>query len=127
VIVLDTHAWLWWLGGTARLGRTAARRLVGAAAIGVPAICCFEVAAAVRRGRLALDRGVADWLDAALATPRVVLLPLTPRVAVRASDLAGFHGDPADRLIVATALEVGSPLVTRDRDIRRSKLVETIW
>jgi PIN domain nuclease of toxin-antitoxin system len=46
---------------------------------------------------------------------------------VRASSLAGFHGDPADRLIVATALEAGSALVTRDGAIRRSKLVETVW
>jgi PIN domain nuclease of toxin-antitoxin system len=127
VIVLDTHAWLWWLSGTARLGRVAGRRIDEADTIGVPAICCFEVAAAVHRGRLALDRGVLDWLDAALATPRVALLPLTPRVAVRASSLIGFHGDPADRLIVATALEAGSALVTRDGAIRRAKLVETVW
>lgn len=127
MIVLDTHAWLWWLGATPRLGRSAARRIEDADAIGVPAICCLEVAAAVHRGRLALDRGVLEWLDAALATPRVALLPLTPRVAVRASSLAEFHGDPADRLIVATALEAGSALVTRDGAIRRAKLVETVW
>lgn len=127
MIVLDTHAWLWWLGGMARLGRMAARRIEDADAVGVPAICCLEVAAAVHRGRVSLDRGVLEWLDVALATPRVTLLPLTPRVAVRASSLAGFHGDPADRLIVATALEAGSALVTRDGTIRRSKLVETVW
>lgn len=126
MIVLDTHAWLWWLSGTARLGRVASRRIDDADMIGVPAICCLEVAAAVHRGRLALDRGVLDWLADALATPRVALLPLTPRVAVRASSLTGFHGDPADRLIVATALEAGSALVTRDGAIRRSKLVETV-
>lgn len=127
MIVLDTHAWLWWLGGATRLGRRAARRIESADSIGVPAVCCFEVAAAVQRGRIGLDRGVLEWLDAALAAPRVILLPLTPRIAVRASALSEFHGDPADRLIVATAIESGAPLITRDTAIRRSRLVETVW
>ncbi len=54
-------------------------------------------------------------------------LPLTPRVAVRATTLGDFHGDPADRLIVATALIESCPVVTRDRRIRRYKAVSAIW
>lgn len=127
MIVLDTHAWLWWVSEPARLGRKAEEAIASAHVIGVPAICCFEVAAAVSRGRVVLDREVGAWLDAALALPKTELLPLTPRVAVRAAALQSFHGDPADRLIVATALIESCPIATRDRLIRRYKAVSSIW
>lgn len=127
MIVLDTHAWLWWVSAPARLGRDAARMLAAATRVGVPAICCLEVAAAVSRGRITLDRDVGDWLDAALSLPRVKLLPLTPRVAVLATTLDDFHGDPADRLIVAAALAESCPLITRDQRIRRYKTVSSVW
>ena len=94
---------------------------------GIPAISCFEVAAAVSRGRIVLDREVDAWLDAALSLPKAELLPLTPRVAVRAATLEGFHGDPADRLIVATAIVEACAIVTRDRRIRRYKGVLSVW
>lgn len=127
MIVLDTHAWLWWVSDPSRLGRAATAALAKASRIGVPAICCLEVAAAVERGRIVLDRDVDAWLDAALSVPHVALLPLTPRVAVRAVALPGFHGDPADRVIVATAMLEACPVVTRDRGIRRYKAVESVW
>jgi PIN domain nuclease of toxin-antitoxin system len=127
MIVLDTHAWLWWVSEPGKLGRAAAEALAVATRIGIPAICCLEVAAAVSLRRISLDRDVGDWLDAALSLPKTVLLPLTPRVAVRATTLEAFHGDPADRLIVATALIEGCPVVTKDRRIRRHMAVTSIW
>ena len=127
MILLDTHAWLWWVSDPARLGRKATNALAASARIGIPAISCFEVAAAVRRGRIVLDRDVDAWLDAALSLPKAELLPLTPRVAVRVAALEGFHGDPADRLIVATAIVEACAIVTRDRHIRRYKGVLSVW
>jgi PIN domain nuclease of toxin-antitoxin system len=127
MIVLDTHAWIWWASDPAKLGRKG-RAAIGAADwIGVPAVCCFEVAAAVARGRLGLDRAPLEWIEQALALPRVRLLPLTPAVSVRATQLGGFHGDPADRLIVATAVLESATLVSRDRNIRGYPSVTTIW
>ncbi len=127
MILLDTHAWLWWVGEPSKLGRGARSALATATRVGVPAICCFEVAAAVRRGRIVLDRDVGAWLDAALSLPKTELLPLTPRVAVRAATLEDFHGDPADRLIVATAMVESCAVVTRDRRMRRYKGVSSVW
>jgi PIN domain nuclease of toxin-antitoxin system len=115
VTVVDTHAWIWWVSEPARLGRTARRALDRATHIGVPAICCLEVAALAARRRITLDRPPLEWMNASLALPHVELLPLTPAVAVRAAALpAAFPGDPADRLIVASALLEAAALVTRD-------------
>jgi PIN domain nuclease of toxin-antitoxin system len=127
VIVLDTHAWLWWVADPAKLGGRGAAALAATPRIGVPATCCLEVAAAVARGRVVLDRDVSEWLESALSLPRTVLLPLTPRVAVQATTLGDFHGDPADRIIVATAILEACPIVTKDRRIRRHKGVTSIW
>ena len=126
--VVDTHAWIWWVSEPGRLGVKARRALDNARRIGVPAICCLEVAALAARGRISLDRPTLEWLHDALAVPRVDLLPLSPAVAVKAAALpASFPGDPADRLIVATAQVETAPLVTRDERIDRASVVTTIW
>ena len=127
MIVLDTHAWIWWASEPARLGRRGRAAIEAADRIGVPAVCCFEVAAAAARGRIALDRAPLEWLEQALALPRIDLLPLTPAVAVKATQLGAFHGDPADRLIVASALLEHAALVTRDQNIRAHGGLATIW
>jgi PIN domain nuclease of toxin-antitoxin system len=126
--VLDTHAWIWSVSEPARLGKGARRALDGAKRIGVPAICCLEVATLAARGRITLDRPPLEWIHEALALPRVELLALTPAVAVKAAGLpAAFPGDPADRLVVATALIESAALITRDDRIQRSGVVETVW
>lgn len=126
--VIDTHVWLWWLSEPGRLTKAARRALETAQRIGVPAICCLEVATLAAKGRITLDRPALDWMRDALAAPRVELLPLTPAVAARAAGLpAAFPGDPADRLIVATAIIEAATLVTKDDRIRQSETVRTIW
>jgi PIN domain nuclease of toxin-antitoxin system len=128
MIVLDTHAWLWWVSQPDLLGRAARRALRAARRIGVPAICCLEVALLEQRGRIRLDRATLDWLNEALATERTELLPLSPAVAVRASSLpAAFPGDRADRLIAATAIVESATLVTKDARILASGVVTAVW
>ena len=63
MIVLDTHAWLWWVSDPSRLSRAAHRRIRTATQIGISAISCLEVATAVTKGRITLDREVLDWLE----------------------------------------------------------------
>ncbi len=127
MIVLDTHAWIWWASDPQKLGRKGRAAIEGAARLRVPAICCLEVAAAAARGRIRLDRAPLDWLEQALALPKVELAPLSPAIAVRATQLGEFHGDPADRLIVATALVEGAAVVTRDQNIRMYASVSSVW
>jgi PIN domain nuclease of toxin-antitoxin system len=82
----------------------------------------------VEKSRLELDREVGLWMRQALAAPRIRLAPLSVEIAVRSTALGGgFHGDPADRLIVATALESGSALVTKDEKLRSYEKVVTVW
>lgn len=127
MIVLDTHAWLWLASEPARLGRSGRAALRRDQVRGVAAISCWEVAMLAARGRIALDRDPVAWMEEALAAERLELLPLTPAVAATSAALADFHGDPADRLIVATALVHGATLLTRDERIRAAGAVKTVW
>lgn len=78
--------------------------------------------------RIQLDRPVERWVDIALALPGIQLAPLEPAIAVRSTKLPGeFHPDPADRIIVATALENSVPILTPDERIRSYPHVQTVW
>jgi PIN domain nuclease of toxin-antitoxin system len=127
VIVLDTHAWLWLVSDPEQLGSAGRRAIARDRSRGIAAITCWEVAMLVARGRIELDRDPVTWMDDALAAEDVELLPLTPAVAVASTQLGSFHGDPADRLIVATALTHGAVLITKDERIRDLNLVKTLW
>ncbi len=129
MILLDTHVWIWWAAETPRrLSARARRAIAESPSIAVSAISPWEVAMLVTKGRLELDRDVLVWIRQALALPRVTLVPLTPEIAVRSTRLgAGFPGDPADRILVATARELGASLVTKDRILRSAEGVRTVW
>ncbi len=128
MIILDTHAWIWWVSEPGRLGKKAARAVRSARSLGVAAISCWEVAALHEKGRIRLDRSPLDWIEESLALPGVELLPLTPAVAVRAAQLGpAFPGDPADRLIAATALVQSASLVTKDERLQAVAFLPTIW
>jgi PIN domain nuclease of toxin-antitoxin system len=128
VIVLDTHAWVWWLSAPHRLSARARAAIGQASDLRVPAISCWEVATAVARGRIELDRDVGAWLAQALGAEKVELAPLTPSIAVAAAGLPrDFTGDPGDRLIAATAMALRCPLVTKDAQLRALPSLATIW
>jgi PIN domain nuclease of toxin-antitoxin system len=127
LIILDTHAWIWWNSAPDKLSAAARAAIDGADQLGVSAISCWEVSMLVAKGRLGLDRDVLTWVQEALPEELVQLLPVSPTIAVRAGALESFHGDPADRLIVATALELNGALVTRDGRIRDYEPVKSVW
>jgi PIN domain nuclease of toxin-antitoxin system len=122
-VLLDTHVLVWLAEGDARLDVAARREIEQAAAQGVAwvsAITPWEVGILVAKGRLVLACDVQDWVDEVLALPGLRLAPLTPAIAVASSRLPGeLHGDPADRLIVATARHLGAALVTADAALLR--------
>jgi len=130
VIVLDTHTWLWWLADPGRLSGAARETIGDARAIGISTISIWELATLARRGRIELDRDVGDWVGVALnGDQRVETIAPDPRVALEAAllDDREFPGDPADRLIFATARSRRAALVTRDQQMRRFSPPETVW
>lgn len=127
VPVLDTHAWVGWMIGSSKLPASTRQALDALAPDSRPylsAISLWEVAMLVELERLSLELPLTDWLEKA-AHPRTVrLVPITPAIAAGTAALPPtFHRDPADRLIVATCLELDAPLLTQDRLIMRSRLV----
>ena len=129
MIVLDTHAWLWWTAEPAKLSLPAQDAIDHADRIGIATVSCWEVAMLAEAGRIALDRSSGVWIEQALADARTQSLPLTSTVAVQAALLGreGFVGDPADRIIYATARDAGARLVTRDKSLRKFDRRATIW
>ena len=131
MIVLDTHAWVWWLGDPSLLSRPAREAIDAAAArseLYVSAISVWEVALLVARGRLELTMDLDDWVRRAEALPFITYVPVDNAVALRSVRLGeAFPEDPADRMIVATATGLGAPLVTKDRRLRKRPEIETIW
>jgi len=109
---------LWLAAGDRHLSRRHAGRIVRAAAQGsiyVSPISAWEIALLERKGRIRLHRPIELWLDDALAAPGLNVAPLTPQIAAAGCHLPEpFHADPADRMLVATARNLGASLVTAD-------------
>jgi len=118
VIVLDTHIWIWWANEAPELSnghRDVIEQNVPNG-LGVSVVSCWEVAKLVEKGRLKLSQPVNEWISGALDLPGVVLLPLTPEIAIESTQLPSpMHTDPADQMIVATARITQMPLLTADR------------
>jgi len=84
----------------------------------VSAISVWEMAMLEAKGRIRLSKDCLSWVNEALSAPGLGLFPLTPEIAVESSRLPGaFHGDPADRILVATARRQGAIFLTRDEKI----------
>ena len=132
MIVLDTHALIWWVNGDERLSGTSSKAIAAEesddGAILVSAITAWEIAMLLQRGRLALALDLDEWLATVASIERLSLVPISPRIAVLAARLPGdFHKDPADRFIVALAREHNAPLVTADEKIRAYPHVKALW
>jgi PIN domain nuclease of toxin-antitoxin system len=132
LIVLDTHALIWWADEDARLAPKAKAAiddmLVAGGKVLVSAITAWEIAMLVQRGRLVLAMNIEEWLRALESIKGVSFVPITPQVAVQSVNLPGqFHQDPADRIIVALARALNAPLVTADEKIQRYAHVRWLW
>ena len=132
MVVLDTHALIWWVNGDQQLSRPAAarieRELSTEAGLLVSAISAWEVAMLINKGRLALAMDIQDWLAEIALIPAVQFVPIGPNLAVKSTLLPGsFHSDPADRMIVALAREQSVPLITADKKIQAYDHVKTLW
>jgi len=127
VILADTHAWFWWLTQDARLSAQAMAAL-NREPVGISPMTMWELSMLAERQRVFIDAKPLQWIEDALERTETRIIPISPRIAVVAGGFASpYLRDPADRIIVATALTHGVPLVTKDDRIRRAAVVETVW
>ncbi len=131
-VLADTHALLWWRGEPARLSAAALRELERADPVLLSPISIWEMSTLLRLKRIRLDRDLVEWVTD-LFGEGIALAELTPRAASEAGSWSPdeFPGDPADRLIYATARELRVPLVSKDERLhaiaaRRGDL-RVIW
>jgi len=131
VIVLDTHVWIWWISNPENLSSEASQAITKAInekGIIISSISTWEIALLVAKGRLSLSIDVGDWVRKTEGLPFVRFIPVDNTIALRSVSMPGlFHQDPADRIITATAMTMGIPLVTGDDKIISYSHVQTIW
>jgi PIN domain nuclease of toxin-antitoxin system len=131
LIVLDTHAWVWWVANPEQLSPSARQRIdieAEKAPIFVSSISAWEVALLVMKGRLELTMDVKDWIAKSESLSILRFVPVDNRIAVLSNGLPGeIHEDPADRIITATTLMLGATLITRDQKLQDYPHVETFW
>ena len=119
MLLVDTHVLVWLDEGSSRLGKFALQAINESLAIGqlgVATISFWEVAMLVEKQRLVMNTELDVWRSDLLQTG-LLEIPLRGATAIRAGQLQNFHGDPADRMIVASAIENGATLMTADEKI----------
>ncbi len=119
-LLLDTHCWVWLEFGHhdrfSRSGLVAFKEAAERRSLLVSVISIWEVGMLEAKGRIELFMPRDEWIKRALATPGLALAPLTPEIALDSSRLPGhLHGDPADRILMATARRMGARILTKDR------------
>jgi len=131
MIVLDTHIWIWFISKPEVLSKRA-KKAVSAAVkeknVLISSISAWEVALLVIKKRLTLSLDVTDWIAKSEGLPFIHFIEISNSIAVKSVNLPQpLHPDPADRIIIATALSAGVPLVTKDKKLLNYPHVETIW
>ena len=130
MILVDTHVVVWLAFHQDRLSNKAREAIADARkredGLAISAITLLELATLASKNRLHLNIVLGSFLQE--IESRFVVLAISSGACARIAELpAAYPKDPADRIIAATALIQGLPLLTADREIRRSKAVPTIW
>jgi len=131
MIVLDTHAWVWFISNPELLSERAKRHVDAAVeekAVMISSISVWEVALLIAKKRLILTLELNDWVAKSEMLPFFKFIPVDNSVAIKSVNLPQpLHSDPADRIIIATAISLGAPMVTKDEKILNYSQVQTIW
>lgn len=120
-VLFDTHIWLWAVTGNPNLTKdfiTSFEKIVKSQGVLISPMSIWEIGMLVEKKRIEIEMDVLDWINQALDIPGMQLCPITPRIAIQSARLPGeVHGDPVDRLLIATAYEENAVLVTCDKKI----------
>ena len=131
MILLDTHAWVWFISNPEKLSKKAERSIHNAAQekdVLISCISAWEVALLVSKKRLELTMDVTEWISSSEKLPFIRFIPVDNSIAVRSVYLPhSFHSDPADRIIIATSMKYGAPIVSMDEKILGFPHVQSVW
>ena len=131
MIVLDTHAWIWFVSNPDLLSKKAKKATNAALkerGLLISSISVWEIALLVAKKRVTLALEITDWVAKSEALPFIQFVPVSNSIAIKAVNLPQpLHIDPADRIIIATALSSGAHLITKDKKLLDYPHVRTIW
>lgn len=132
MIVLDTHALIWWINDPQKLSQKARKAIDEErhkeGSLLVSSISTLEIYRLVKNGKLQLLNDFDSWLERIESLPEIRFIPVDNKIAISSINLSDFqHKDPADRIIIATALSLGAKLVTSDNKIVSYKHIQAIW
>jgi PIN domain nuclease of toxin-antitoxin system len=121
-LLLDTHIWVWLLNGEVKVQKSAVFSEIIAASqnntLHLSAISIWEVAMLEAKGRITFTTDITSWITNAISAPGLAITGLRPDISIDSTHLPGnYHGDPADRIIIATARHLKCPLITADEKI----------
>lgn len=129
--ILDTHTWIWWHMNPDRLSEKAKAAIKDTGSYDellLSTISTWEFCKLLEKGRIGISCDPLLWLQEALALPKLTIVPLSPLLAYRSTVLPQpFHDDPADQIIVASAIEEGATILTKDENILAYKYVDSLW
>jgi len=125
-LLLDTHIWIRWLSSDQPLPEALVRRIEEADRLAVSSVSCWEVAYLAKKNRIQLPMAVFDWMRAALEGSGVEAIGISAEIAVKSAELPDIHRDPADRFIIATALDHGFQIVSFDEQFKQYDCIEKL-
>ncbi len=122
LVLLDTHVWLWLVSGVSKAVSPALTKLIEkltpTSSVRLSSISIWEIGMLVSKNRIAFTCDTKEWVFKALRAPGIIVEPVTAEIALESTLLPGsIHGDPADRILVATAKQINATLITHDKEI----------
>ncbi len=131
MIVLDTNALIWWICNSKKLSKKAKKAIDESKkeeSMYISTMSVLEILSLIKKNKLELNTLADNWLEKIQDLSYVHFVPIDNKVAVLSTNLTDFsHKDPADRIIIATALHLGAKLVTSDKKILSYSNVQTVW
>lgn len=132
MITLDTHTLIWWISNPEKLSKKAVKAIDQETRkkedILVSSISVWEIYMLVRKGRLKFVMDVDEWFEKVEKIPLLQFVPVDNKIAAKSVMLPDLiHNDPADRIIIATSLIYGAPIITSDKKILKYTHAKSIW
>tara|TARA_B110000305_G_C19338280_1_gene587727 strand:- start:502 stop:894 length:393 start_codon:yes stop_codon:yes gene_type:complete len=126
--LLDTHTWIWWNASSSKLSKKVKGLLENEESFYLSDISVWEFCKLVEMGRYKISTGALTWVNKALESQKISLVRVSPEISFQSTTLPlPFHSDPADRMIVATAMVIGATLLTKDTKILKYSSIKALW